>query len=151
MTTLLMGLFLAAPQAEAAGVGSSIGVGTRGFAPTLDVSFEPFLLQLRVLDFLDGLDEEETHLGAKFYGTVHDAEFGRNVTGLVQPGVGLDIFLDPTVITIAGACRLGGEVASDKGAIGLFVVPEVGVRAGDNVDDGWFAGGRFEISARFGK
>ncbi len=149
VTTLLLA---AASPAWAVGVGSSVGAqfgNTGGFLPSLDLHFDPFVLQIHVLEFVNELTEEDVRLGANFYGTAHATAFEGPWQGVVQPGVGLDIYADPFRLDLTGEVRLGAQTANERGGFGIYVVPALGLRIDDN-DDPLLAGGAVQISAWFG-
>lgn len=160
---LLLGLSAASP-AWAVGVGSTyafgglglggnafdlgLGLGYQGFGPSLDLHFEPFVIQIHVLELITTVADSELYLGANGYYQVHEADLGGAMTGVVQPGVSLDLWGDPTIIAIAAECRLGGQLKSAAG-LGVYVVPSFGIVAGDG-DAELFGGGALQISAWFG-
>lgn len=166
LTTLL--LLLAAPEAHAVGVGSTIGLGSynvfvfdpnnyfglwggSGFAPTLDIHADPVLVQIHVLEFTEALiGNEDIYLGANVLFSAHDAPIGGQILGVVEPGVGFDLYTgnNDTTIAITGQCRLGGQIQEAAG-LGLYVVPEAGFALNDG-DAEWLAGGTLQISAWFG-
>lgn len=141
-------------SAQAAGVGTSVGVlarGQGGFSPSLDLHFEPVLLQIHVGEFLRELSEEEVQLGANIYFTAAEAGLPGSISAVVQPGAGLDLFVDPTVVRITAECRVGGQLASDQGGFGIYVVPAVGLSLGEGAPDNAFiVGGALQISAWLG-
>ena len=154
----------AASPAWAVGVGSSFGIGgggwfgnpfdfgfgfgSQGFGPSLDLVFDPVVLQLHVLELVDAVADEEVYLGGNVYVTVHDAPVGGPFLGVVQPGASVDLFGDPTIIAVAGECRLGAQAVEGAG-LGIYVVPSLGIVAGDGEAD-LFGGGALQVSAWFG-
>lgn len=154
MWLVLASLLGTTSTAHAAGVGTSVGVfarSTGGFVPSLDLHFEPVLIQIHVGEFLRELSEEEVQLGANFYITAAEAGLPGSLTAVVQPGAGLDLFADPSVFRITGECRVGAQLASDRGGFGLYVVPAFGFALGEGAPDNQFiVGGAVQISAWLG-
>ena len=154
----LLAMFLAAPEAHALGVGTSVGLGTGDFAsgglflPSLDLHFEPFVLQIHAMEFLNSVADDDLFIGANLYGEAMSADFKGPWKGTVQPGAGLDLFIDPTVLRITGEVRVGAQTSSGDGGFGVYVVPALGILVGDNdvIDDPFVAGGALQISAWFG-
>lgn len=154
MPGMFIAMVLGASPAHALGVGSSVGVGTGGpglFLPSLDLHFEPMLLQIHVMEFFNQIDDnDQLYLGANLYVDAHQADLQGPWSGVVQPGGGLDLFIDPTLMVLTGECRLGAESANEAGGFGLYVVPALGIAFGDGVDGDLLAGGALQISAWFG-
>jgi hypothetical protein len=153
------GLFLVAPQAHAFGVGTTGGFstggvldpfdlagafGSRSFAPTLDLHFDPVLVQIHVLEFVDLVADGEVFLGGNLYVNVHDASVGGPWAGVIQPGASVDLIADPVILALAGECRFGFQAEGDMG-FGVYVVPALGVVAGDG-DGELYGGGTLQIS-----
>ncbi len=157
--SVAMGLGLAS-NAHAVGFGTTAGFGVDsfgggpldvglgfgfGFAPSLDLYFEPVVLQIHVLETLDLAVDDTLFAGANVYVGVHEGDIGGGWQGVVQPGGSLDLFLDPVVMSLAGECRFGIQAANAMG-FGIYVVPGLGVIAGDG-DGELYAGGALQISA----
>ena len=51
-------------------------------------------MQIHIPEFLLALEDNGVQLGANVYGTVHDAKLAGGWTGVVQPGVGLDLLVN---------------------------------------------------------
>lgn len=161
---------LSSAPAHAVGLGTSVGVGTgtfgglggafaprisaafasRGFVPSLDLRFEPIHIQIHALEFLDYLaNDGALFLGANGYYEVHRVGVADAWSGVVQPGVSLDIVADgDAIFAFAAECRLGVEAASAAG-VGVYAVPAVGfVAGGGNAE--LMLGGGLQFSVWFG-
>jgi hypothetical protein len=160
-SALVGGALLLSMPAHAIGVGTTAGLGSegwsagnpfdlgfafgaRGFAPSLDLHFDPILLQLHVLELVDAAADGEVFLGANLYVNVYDADIGGPWAGVIQPGASVDILGDPVILGLAGECRLGMQAEGGMG-FGIYVVPAIGVVAGDG-DGELYTGGTLQIS-----
>ncbi|HHO53147.1 MAG TPA: hypothetical protein ENK18_20300 [Deltaproteobacteria bacterium] len=154
MQGMFIAMMLGSSPAQAVGVGSSVGVGTTGpglFLPSLDFHFDPILLQIHVMEFFNQIDDnDQLYLGANLYVDAHQADLKGPWSGVVQPGGGLDLYIDPTIMVLTGECRLGAQTATEAGGLGVYVVPSLGIAFGDNIDGDLLAGGALQISAWFG-
>lgn len=160
---VLIGLGCASP-AWAVGVGSSFGIGgggwfgnpfdfgfglgAQGFGPSLDLVFDPVVLQIHALELVDAAADGDLFVGANVYVSVHEAPVGGPFLGVVQPGASIDFWGDPGVLAIAGECRLGAQAVEGAG-FGVYVVPSLGIAVGDG-DADLFGGGALQFSAWFG-
>ncbi|MEQ1571191.1 MAG: hypothetical protein ABMA64_36520 [Myxococcota bacterium] len=142
-------------EAHALGVGSTIAFGPGfdlfggpAFVPTVDLVFDPVIVQIHALDTLDAAFDEQLYLGANLYVEVVSQPIGGKWEGVVQPGGGLDLFGDPTTVVIDGQVRLGAQAAEQAG-VGLYVVPALGLVASDG-DSSLFASGALQLSVWFG-
>jgi hypothetical protein len=132
--------------AHAFEMGTSVGVGVDGlsFAPSLDLYFEPIVLQIHALDTLDAAFDEDLYLGANLYVHVAEQPVGNSWQAVIQPGASLDIWGDPTSIGIAMESRFGAQVKETAG-FGFYLVPALGiVTSGGRAEP--YAGGALQIS-----
>jgi hypothetical protein len=148
------------------GGGLDLGEGPGGlaFPPSLDLYFEPIVLQIHVLDTLNAAFDEDLYVGANLY--VHVAEQpvgggkageprGRQAAGrtagcqaVIQPGASLDIWGDPTSIGVAVESRFGAQVKETAG-FGFYLVPALGfVTSGGRAEP--FAGGTLQLAVWYG-
>lgn len=155
----ILGMLGASGTAHAAGVGSSLGIAVvdgdepraGAFLPSLDLHFEPVLIQFHVGEFLRELSQGDVQVGANVYFTAGEAGLPGQATAVVQPGVGLDLLANPTIVRLTGECRVGGQLASDRGGVGIYVVPTLGLALGDGAPDNAFiVGGALQVSAWLG-
>lgn len=152
----LMLAVLATPSAHALEVGSSVGVAPtspaalNAFSPSLDLRFEPVIIQIHIMEFLRELADEDVQIGANVLFRAHDAELGKRTKAVVEPGFGLDILANgDTMVAVTGDCRLGATINGAKAGFGVYVVPSIGLMFGDgDVDFG--AGGGIQLSTWFG-
>lgn len=163
MPRLLPLVFLAAPgSAWALSLGSTWGFGSGfgfdpfdfdgvvrfGFAPTLDIRADPVIGQIHALELVDAAVDGEVYLGGNLYFEMHRAEVGGPWSGVVQPGLSLDLCCDPIALAFGPEVRLGIEAASAAG-FGVYVVPAIGVATGGDAAD-LYTGGTLQVSTWFG-
>lgn len=155
--------WLAMGVAQAAGFGSSIAFSPMerpgAFLPSFDIHADPVVFQFHALEFLDSLTDDRVYFGANLY---FDA--GRRtlkparIDGVVQPGISVDIAAEPATLVLLGEVRLGGELTTDSGGVGIYVVPALGVGIGEpdiipgiEDDSPFVVGGALQLSAWLGR
>jgi hypothetical protein len=98
--------------------------------PSLDVRMQKMDLQIHALEFIGGIANDTIMLGANAYFQALERPAPGPFTGVVDPGVSLDIVaatdFDPTNIGVMGLARLGVE-AEERYGCGVYVVPALGV------------------------
>jgi hypothetical protein len=136
--------------AHAFEMGTTVGVGGEGlsFPPSLDLYFEPVVLQIHALGTLDAAFDEGLYLGANLYVHVAEQAVGSGWKAVIQPGASLDIWGDPTSIGIAVESRFGAQVKETAG-FGFYLVPALGFVTGGGQAEP-FAGGALQISVWYG-
>lgn len=127
------------------GENSSWGGFPGGAYPSLDFTFDRFILQIHALEFLDELTDDSLYLGANGYMALVNLDIDGKLQGVVQPGASLDIVDDPFGIGIAALARVGAEKSGRMG-IGLYVVPAFGFTIIDE-DVDLLLGGTLQVSA----
>jgi hypothetical protein len=144
-------LLLTTSRAHALGLGSSLalapGGGAGAFTPTFDLVFDSLVLQIRATETLNAAFNNELFLGANLYANAAEKPIAGGFSGVVQPGGGLQLYGDPTVIVVSGQCRLGAQ-AVDQAGFGLYVVPEIGLVESSG-DVNLYAGGALQVSVWF--
>jgi hypothetical protein len=162
-TVALSAAALAAPSAQAMGLGTTgyfagdIGVGAVRWGggqwlPSLDLHPSPELsIQLHALDTLAFLTAgtDTIFLGGDLNFLVWSGAGPGGFEGVVEPGGSLDLYLDDgdVGVVIGGSCRFGFR-GGDAQMLGLYLVPAVGVAAGEVGDDIVY-GGALQLSLWF--
>ena len=165
---LLIGLLMAPSVASAMGVGTTGYIAGPGFGgslfngtnllwfgpslPTLDL-YPTYNIRIGInaLDTLAYLaeDTDQIYLGADVTVTALRVDSFNGFDGVIQPGGSLDIYSNfGTSLVLGGIARFGFEGGGTMQG-GLYLVPGVGVAAGDG-DDGAVWSGRVEFSLWFG-
>jgi hypothetical protein len=161
---LVLSALVPAP-AWAAGVGTSYGLGDGGEIfdfgdlfggragwvrrlPSLDLRFEPLIVQLYPLDFLVALSNEDILLTGTILVQAYDADIGDGWKGVIQPGALISVSdFDQFNLVLAGTSRFGAE-KGQSGHLGVYVVPSLGLGIFDGEAE-LLAGGRLEFSVWF--
>jgi hypothetical protein len=124
------------------------GPGGMSFPPSLDLYFEPIVLQIHVLDTLNAAFDEDLYVGANLYVHVAEQPVGGSWQAVIQPGASLDIWGDPSSIGIAMESRFGAQVKEQAG-FGFYLVPALGlVTSGGRAEP--FAGGALQVAVWYG-
>ncbi len=166
----LLTFLLALPSsAHAIGVGTTYGLGSgtglaglgnlfggggftlatsMGFLPTLDLVPGGATVQIHVLETLGALSNEEIFLGANAYFNVVQSATSGTAVGVVEPGFGIDLNIDPVVLVVTGECRFGLTNSGDM-SYGVYVVPALGIAVGDT-DTDLVVAGTVQFSVWFG-
>ena len=151
---LLLAAAALAPLSAHAGLGTTFYVGAEdannGFLwgttyPSLDIYTKPVIVQIHAMEFLRSLTRDDFYLGANAYLPLLEMDVAGQVTGVVQPGLSLDLSDDPFTMGVAGLCRLGGESTGRMG-LGIYVVPAFGFAIVDD-DFDLLMGGTLQLSA----
>lgn len=133
--------------------GGAFGFSFGGFwLPSLDLYFgEKVVVQLHALDLLAWLIEDgDILLGGDVVFTALEVPALGETEAVIQPGGTLDIysFGGDVGIVFGGLARIGIEGGNDA-RVGLYVVPGLGVAAGDFDEDVVWSGG-MQLSIWFG-
>ncbi|MEQ1504644.1 MAG: hypothetical protein ABMB14_20560 [Myxococcota bacterium] len=141
-------------SAHAFGLGSTVGVQTRSdlgtlgpFPPTLDLVFDPVVLQLHLLQTLDAAFDDALVFGANVYVDVGQAPIAGPWVASAQPGGSLFLLGEPDQLVIAGECRLGMQ-AHEAAGFGVYLVPALGLATSNGTTE-LFAGGMLQASVWF--
>ena len=165
LAALLFGLLWATP-AHAVGLGTTgwfaddLGGGGAGggrwfggqWLPSFDVyPSDQLSLQFHALDtvalLIDGTDI--IFLGGDLNYTMWTGAAWGELEGVIEPGGSLDLYLDDgDVALVVGVTSRFGFRGGDAMKVGLYVVPGVGVAAGD-AGDGVVWGGALQLSMWF--
>lgn len=141
--------FYVGPGASSAGLGGGTVWGLGANYPSLDIYAGEFVIQLHVLELVQGLTDSTIYLGANAQKTVLAAPAGL-LDGVVQPGISLDVVSDTgsnsTVLQAGGLVRLGVESKKSMG-FGIYVVPELGLSLVDGEVD-LLTGGTLQFGVR---
>ena len=158
---LLLGLLAAPSAASAMGVGTTGWVAGPGFGgglwdaqpylPSLDL-YPTYNVRIGInaLDTLAWLvaDSDQIYLGGDVTATALRFDSFNGLDGVIQPGGSLDIYSNfGTSLVLGGLARFGFEGGGTMQG-GLYLVPGVGVAAGDG-PDGAVWSGRVEFSLWF--
>ncbi len=151
------------PSTAMAGLGTSYGVGLEmsnfggGAAagtpvplfPSLDLRFDPVLVQFYPLDLMWHLADENIVLaGAVVFTEVVRQPAGGRWDGVVQPGAHVTVAdFGGMYLQLNGLARVGVESGSTA-RVGAYVVPSMGFAYVED-DIGIVAGGRLEMSVWF--
>ncbi|GEM_PF-6538525 len=133
---------LLTPGLAQAGVGTSYGLGgfslfgsaNTWYLPSVDVRSPTMHLQIRALDTLANLANEDIYLAGSYWMPMVAQDLG-NGSVVVQPG-GTAILANQVDwgIGLLGGARVGAEW-EDQAGIGVYVVPQLGIAYDDpNVD-----------------
>ncbi len=164
---LLLGLLAAPSVASAMGLGTTGAVVGPGFGgalwngnglwlgpalPSLDLyPTKNLRIGINAMDTLAWLieDSDQLYLGADVTVTALRVDSFDGLDGVIQPGGSLDIYSNfGTGLVLGGLARFGFE-GGDTMRGGLYLVPGVGVSAGDGYDGAVWSG-RIEFSLWFG-
>lgn len=132
-----------ASTAQAAGLGTSITFSQDGFwtySPTLDLLFDPVVVQIHLAETLDRAFNDELYLGADAVVTVAEVDITNGLRGVFQPGGAMWIYGNPTRVSLAATARVGAE-AGTAARIGVYVVPYLGLTIEDGNVQGFASGG----------
>lgn len=160
--TLATALLIVPTAAHAIGVGTTAHItgmsfdgglwAGAGYLPSLDLyPSETVRIRINALDTLAWLleDSDQIYLGGDFTITALRVDAFPNLEGVIQPGGSLDIYSNfGEEIVIGGLCRVGMEGGGTMRG-GLYVVPGLGVAAGDGYDGAVWSGA-VELSLWFG-
>ncbi len=153
MRALLVPALLLLSAPAYAGVGTTFYFGGErsnwvsfpgGTYPSLDLSFDRFILQIHAFELLDSLTADDVYLGVNGYMSLVEMDIDGSLKGVVQPGASLDLADDPFVLGIAGLARVGAEKSGAMGA-GIYVVPAFGFTIADE-DVSLLLGGTLQVS-----
>lgn len=139
-----------ANDAHAVGVGTSIAFSQDSFwtyAPTLDLLFDPVVLQIHLTHTLDEAFRDDLYLGANLVVQVAEAPITDGLSAVFQPGGAMWINGDPTAVSLAAIARVGAE-AGDRARLGVYVVPYLGLTIEDG-DTDVFANGAAQLAVSF--
>ena len=149
------------PAIAQAGIGTSIGFGSvrtaiRGpqaanffgsFLPSLDYRADPLHLQFHVLEFVDGIADENIFLGVNGYYEINRQDMSGDWNRVVQPGASVDILQvanAPLFLMVLAESRFGIEA----NGFGVHLVPSFGVLIGDS-DTELVVGGTLQAGVWF--
>lgn len=130
-----------------AGVGTSYGLSSFAlfgaastwYLPSVDVRNDGMHLQIRGMDTLAHLVNEDIYLAGSYWMPFMSQDLGKGSV-VVQPG-GTAVIANfgDWGIGLLGGARVGGEWV-DEGGIGVYVVPQMGIAYDDPDVDVLFSG-----------